>query len=187
MQQVFSLGAGASEEAGVPVASKWIDNFGHDRVLGDSLSKQKVLEINEFVRKGFPWKGHPFDTGDDDDGETLVKALSLVCLDPRKDLDLILWRKALATSLAIDPKVALLQILGAINRATTISESSKVGYLQPLVRYASYKTARESRLFSLNYDNSIELAAENMGYFCLTLPGQTFDSQRVDFEPSRED
>lgn len=125
----------------------------------------------------------PFHTGDDNDGEKFIKTLALMATD---DVDWDFREIAKVLKHSINSKAArdaFTQVMLTLRERLTVREGMNIEYLMNLIQFADWRTgpsrSSPARIFTLNYDNSIERAAEAQGYSCLSLPGQTLVTSKL--------
>jgi len=160
----FFLGGGASQEAGIPLASSWAAKF--DNLPFDANAKILVSKALESM------SGGPFDTGDERDGERFMRALALMATTNYVNFENQEFLKSLQSTEVIIAKQAFSLALKALQDSMVLDQDSELSYLRDLIHFADWRTS-PARFFSLNYDNSVEIAAQQLGYQCLSFPGQT--------------
>ena len=148
-KDIFLLGAGASVEAGLPTASELFDRLSND--VNNSEWKNLLIELKKT-------SGNKF--------EDAISALDFVSNQNFSNLELNLLK--IITNNQFDiTKERLVDIYKLIdyikrlwiNQKFIIKNPENVKYLFPLIEYCN---ECKSDIFTLNYDNTIEIASKTL-------------------------
>jgi len=148
-KDIFLLGAGASVEAGLPTASELFDELSKD--INNFRWKKLLTELKNVSNNKF---------------EDAISALEFVSNQNFSNLELNLLKIITDNQFDItkDKLVDMYKLIDYIkriwiNQKFLIKNSENVKYLFPLVKYCDES---KSNIFTLNYDNTIEVASETL-------------------------
>lgn len=156
MSQVILLGAGASNEAGIPDDQSALPLLSK-RLLG----RQKYSSLAD-------WLYVVYQSGRDNIGtEKFVKFVNETAFAPKNELSS--EQVQIRTRFGSLLKEFALSVLDEIEDMLTVKFATSVEYLHPLVSFVSRHRDR-CQLFTLNYDNAVEVAAASLGLEFASVP-----------------
>lgn len=148
-KDIFLLGAGASVEAGLPNASQLFDCLSND--INNLSWKKLLIELKKASNNKF---------------EDAISALEFISNQNFSNLELNLLKIITNNQFDItkDRLVNIYKLIDYIkrfwiNQKFIIKNPENVKYLFPLIEYCK---ENKSNIFTLNYDNTIEMASETL-------------------------